>query len=52
MLLALFTLTRAWQSYYSRRGYWLIAFGAIVTVASLFVAPALCLGGDSRNDRL
>jgi hypothetical protein len=38
VLLALFTLTRAWQSYYSRRGYWLVAFGAIVTIASLFVA--------------
>ena len=38
VLLALFTLTRAWQSYYSRRGYWLVAFGAIATIASLFVA--------------
>jgi hypothetical protein len=38
VLLALFTLTRAWQSYYSRRGYWLVVFGALVTVASLFVA--------------
>lgn len=38
VLLALFTLTRAWQSYYSRRGYWLIAFGAVATIASLFVA--------------
>ncbi|MGA7834298.1 MAG: hypothetical protein WCA31_03740 [Acidimicrobiales bacterium] len=38
VLLALFTLTRAWQSYYSRRGYWLVVFGAAVTIASLFVA--------------
>jgi hypothetical protein len=38
VLLALFTVTRAWQSYYSRRGYWLVAFGVITTIASLFVA--------------
>ncbi len=38
VLLGLFTLTRAWQSYYSRRGYWLVVFGALVTIASLFVA--------------
>jgi hypothetical protein len=38
VLLALFTLTRAWQTYYSRRGYWLVAFGALATIASLFVA--------------
>jgi hypothetical protein len=38
VLLALFTLTRAWQTYYSRRGYWLVAFGAAATIASLFVA--------------
>jgi hypothetical protein len=38
VLLALFTLTRAWQSYYSRRGYWLVVFGAIATITSLFVA--------------
>ncbi len=38
VLLALFTLTRAWQSYYSRRGYWLVVFGAVVTAASLFLA--------------
>jgi hypothetical protein len=38
VLLGLFTLTRVWQSYYSRRAYWLVVFGALVTIASLFVA--------------
>ena len=38
VLLALFTLTRAWQTYYSRRAYWLVVFGAAVTIASAFVA--------------